>query len=712
MPKAISPDTEAVLLLCGRFGERRGDVDPLSPGEYGRLVSWLRERELRPSDLLERGASGELTAAKLDPARIDALLKRGAALALATEKWLRTGLWITSRGDETYPRRLKKKLGPDAPALLYGAGDPGLLDLGGLAIVGSRNATEEVLEYTRRVARRCAVEGVAVVSGGARGVDAAAMQGASEAGGKVIGVLADSLLRASVNRENRVGIEERRLVLVSPFNPVAGFHAGNAMQRNAYIYTLADAALVVQADLRKGGTWNGAVENLRKGWVPLFVREDATLPGNGALLSDGGRAFLPDGSISDLLAAESPSVPAPAELFSSPVASELPATYEASQAAAFLEEIPKRRIAFDKPVPFTPVGLYLGNGALGLEVVVVESARKSTAGDLRTAWRLRHGGRAVPVLVVALGPNGAAICGPSGEEPPVAEDVDRGQAERLCREALALPDRHAALRFLTQALPSLETKLPGIRNEGLLASHELAVGVRQRHDWRAAIEKASAALGRTGEPFLRALGFEVERCDGVTSFLKSRDRKAALAVLLQQSEAPEAGTARFSGLSPVTYALSIADKENLPYVVVVQDARIRLYPTDVGKGVGRRARSETYVECHASLLRDEDAAYLWLLFSAEALAKGGTFEQILEESGRFAGNPADRLRDRIYERVVPQLARAVAEARRVRKPTAEDLARAKLKARDRFITRIMREPRILIAGEGDELAEPARDRAA
>ena len=53
----------------------------------------------------------------------------------------------------------------------------------------------------------------------------------------------------------------------------------------------------------------------------------------------------------------------------------------------------------------------------------------------------------------------------------------QGQVERLCREALAQPDRHAALRLLSQALPSLETALPGLTNEGLLALHELEHGV-------------------------------------------------------------------------------------------------------------------------------------------------------------------------------------------------------------------------------------------
>ena len=46
-----------------------------------------------------------------------------------------------------------------------------------------------------------------------------------------------------------------QLVLASPYDPSAGFNVGNAMQRNKFIYALADAALVVNSDLNRGGTW-------------------------------------------------------------------------------------------------------------------------------------------------------------------------------------------------------------------------------------------------------------------------------------------------------------------------------------------------------------------------------------------------------------------------------------------------------------------------
>ena len=150
-----------------------------------------------------------------------------------------------------------------------------------------------------------------------------------------------------------------------------------------------------------------------------------------------------------------------------------------------------------------------------------------------------------------LHPDGAALCGPAGETPPVHPEMDAGQVERLCRETLAQPDRHAALRFLSQALPSLEAALPGLNNEGLLALHELQHGVPARTDWPAARRRAERALGARDRDLLRALGFRVEHLDNLTSLLRSGDRRTALAVLLRDTESPEAGTERFNGLSPI-----------------------------------------------------------------------------------------------------------------------------------------------------------------
>jgi hypothetical protein len=330
-------------------------------------------------------------------------------------------------------------------------------------------------------------------------------------------------------------------------------------------------------------------------------------------------------------------------------------------------------LALQCPAGLAPLALHIGQGPNAFEVIVLAAIGEPAAGALQAAWKARRGGRASPVLLVAVDGDKAALCGPAGESPPVRFDIDRGQAERLCRAALDRPDRHAALAFVNQALPSLDTEVPGLRNEGLFAFHALATDAPRRPEWIAADKKVRAAAAKKGQELLAALGFKTERLDNLTMLLRGGERRAALAVLLDPAEIPEAGTARFNNQSPVSYALNKADSENLPWVVVLHGDRLRLYPTSTETGVGRRGRTETYVEVQTSLLADEHLPYLWLLFSAEALDPKGIVADLLDASTRFAGDLAHRLRERIYLEVVPRLATAIAETRKLKSPTAEDL---------------------------------------
>ena len=247
--------------------------------------------------------------------------------------------------------------------------------------------------------------------------------------------------------------------------------------------------------------------------------------------------------------------------------------------------------------------------------------------------------------------------------------------ERICQEALEQPSRQAALRALRDSLGSLtEESLPGLRNEGFLATHELINGVPNRADWPQARDKDRSVLSKTGRNLLESLGFSIEPLDNVTDILKAGDRKNAVGVLLTEHETPESGSERIPGnLSPVSYALARADEQNLDWVVVIHGRKIRLYPVKMGVGVGRKGRTETFLECHTGLLPDDHAAYLWLLFSADALLPDGSLASILTDSRDFAGNLASRLRERIYDEVIPRLAEGLAEARALKNPTAQDL---------------------------------------
>lgn len=277
MSKSISANTQAILLLTAPLIAGRGEssADLLTHTEYKTLARFLRDAQRQPSDLLAPDAA-KLFAERqsfIDSERLKRLLARGFLLAQAVERWQTRAIWVMSRADSEYPKRLKARLKEDSPPLLYGVGDAGILDTGGLAVVGSRHVDDALVEYAEGIGALAANARRTVVSGAARGIDQAAMRGALNAGGKVVGVAGDSLERAALDREHRSLLMDGKLVFISPYDPAAGFNVGHAMQRNKLIYALADAALVVSSDYEKGGTWTGALEQLEKlRLVPLYVR--------------------------------------------------------------------------------------------------------------------------------------------------------------------------------------------------------------------------------------------------------------------------------------------------------------------------------------------------------------------------------------------------------------------------------------------------------
>ena len=290
MNAALSDDTKAILLLTaslitGPALRQR----PLTLGDYKHLARKLRELGRKPADLIAPAADNlvEACGAVVEAARLRDLLSRGFQMAQAVERWSARAIWVISRADESYPRRWKERLKEDCPPIVYGCGDVELLARGGLAVVGSRDADDDTLAWARHVGATAAAASAIVVSGGARGIDEAAVRGSLEAGGWASVVLADSLEREAINKANRQPVVDKRLAIVSPYDPAARFNVGHAMGRNKLIHCLADASLVVRCDSGSGGTWSGAVEHLgRAAATTLYVRNFAQAPeGNRALLA-------------------------------------------------------------------------------------------------------------------------------------------------------------------------------------------------------------------------------------------------------------------------------------------------------------------------------------------------------------------------------------------------------------------------------------------
>jgi DNA processing protein len=293
----LSNDSFALFLLCSHLGlPDEPDAKPLSAREWNQIEQKLAN-SFDIAELPGLSATQIKSTLKItddEAARLAWLLDRSGVLEQELERLAELGIWVITRFDEDYPPRFTERLKGAAPVLLYGEGSARLLNRRGLAVVGSRNIDQRGVALTEFIGNACAESKLTVYSGGARGVDKTAMGSALLAGGSAAGLLADSLEKAIRATDARTHIEEGHLALATPYSPHASFNVGMAMARNKLIYALSDFGLVIASDAEKGGTWAGAEEVLKAGWVPVFVVEGPNVPDGNRLLIKRGAIPFPD----------------------------------------------------------------------------------------------------------------------------------------------------------------------------------------------------------------------------------------------------------------------------------------------------------------------------------------------------------------------------------------------------------------------------------
>ena len=203
------------------------------------------------------------------------------------------GFHILTMLDQNYPRTLKSTLPlHEMPPVLFYTGNLEILDLISVAIIGSRNATEETLEFTHMAAQYLSEQGANVISGNARGVDRAALEGAIDSIGWTTLVLPEGILKLSKTQMCMLQpkIDSGNVLLMSQFHPNARWVVSRAMDRNKLVTGLAQVVIVAESNT-SGGTWEAAQGALKQS-RPLYVRQSnlsTLLPGNNALLKQGGR---------------------------------------------------------------------------------------------------------------------------------------------------------------------------------------------------------------------------------------------------------------------------------------------------------------------------------------------------------------------------------------------------------------------------------------
>ena len=217
------------------------------------------DRELECADLMALGYGEDFAR------RILALLEEEDLLAHYLRRGRNAGCIPVTRINPLYPQRLNERLGLEAPGCLWMKGNPDILRMRSVSLVGSRELRDSNREFAREVGRQAALQGYALVSGNARGSDRTAQNACLEAGGYVISVVADELEKQP---------SHERILYISEDSFDEGFSSQRALSRNRCIHTLSDKTFVAQCSYEKGGTWDGSVKNLRFGWSELFCYDD------------------------------------------------------------------------------------------------------------------------------------------------------------------------------------------------------------------------------------------------------------------------------------------------------------------------------------------------------------------------------------------------------------------------------------------------------
>lgn len=221
----------------------------------------MADRELETQDLVLLGYSHK------EAQRIMHLLSQQDALVWYLNQAKKKDVFPITRVSECYPATLRRKLGNDCPGCLWAKGDVTLLSTPMVALVGSRELRAENGAFARKVGTQAALQGYTLVSGNARGADRQAQDACLQAGGRVVCVVADSLMDHPL-QQNVLYLSESGFDL--PFS------SQRALHRNRVVHALADKVFVAECTYEKGGTWNGTVYNLRHSHTPVYLYADGS----------------------------------------------------------------------------------------------------------------------------------------------------------------------------------------------------------------------------------------------------------------------------------------------------------------------------------------------------------------------------------------------------------------------------------------------------
>ena len=240
------------------------------------IIKFFHENKISIEEFFQLNENSWRDQYQLDEKQISDLRQAKYELAInafLAESFFSQGYEIIPITSPEYSKTLKANLKTaHAPAVLYVKGNKKILEEKSIAIVGSRDASENALKFTDNIAKLASKEFKVIVSGFAKGVDKQALDSAINYKGQSVIVLPQGIMTFSSGFKNYYKqIIDGDVLVLSTFFPKAPWKAELAMARNPIIYGLADEIYVAES-AEKGGTWSGVDDGLRKGRT-IFVRK-------------------------------------------------------------------------------------------------------------------------------------------------------------------------------------------------------------------------------------------------------------------------------------------------------------------------------------------------------------------------------------------------------------------------------------------------------
>ena len=202
------------------------------------------------------------------------------------ERWSENGIKILSYFDGVYPERLK--VIKDSPKVIFYKGNFDFDYNKAVSIIGTRNPTQYGLTMANKIGKRFAELGFTIVNGFAKGIDRSAIEGALNAGGKVIGVIGSGLLNPYPKENLELFddiIENKKGVFISEQLPDNSITKSSLATRNRISSALSLGNVIIEAGEGSGTKWQvdyGKIqgkpiialkpkENVKQAYLPSFI---------------------------------------------------------------------------------------------------------------------------------------------------------------------------------------------------------------------------------------------------------------------------------------------------------------------------------------------------------------------------------------------------------------------------------------------------------